>query len=116
MGGTISSVTVTLKNLTHTWGNDIDVLVVGPGGQKSIGDVGCRGTGGISNATLTFSDGAAAALPQIAFIGYSGTYKPTDYAPVDDISCTGPGGTVWHSIFGLQWDECQWDVVVICVR
>src|SRR5439155_713191 len=33
MGGTISSMTLTLRNLSHTWGNDIDALLVGPGGQ-----------------------------------------------------------------------------------
>ena len=35
MGGTISNVTVTLNSLGHGWGDDVDVLLVGPGGQKS---------------------------------------------------------------------------------
>src|SRR5439155_193483 len=33
MGGTISNATVTLRNLSHTWTRDIDVLLVGPTGQ-----------------------------------------------------------------------------------
>src|SRR5206468_5113967 len=33
IGGTISNVTVTLRNLSHTYTRDIDVLLVGPTGQ-----------------------------------------------------------------------------------
>ena len=36
MGGTISKVTVRLNNIAHTFPDDIDVLLVGPGGQTSI--------------------------------------------------------------------------------
>ena len=69
-----------LKNLSHTWGNDIDVLLVGPGGQ-AIRLMENAGTGSTANnANLTFSNNATAVLPQTGALA-SGTYKPTAYAP-----------------------------------
>src|SRR4051812_45238590 len=34
LSGVVSSVVVTLTNLTHTYPDDIDALLVGPGGQN----------------------------------------------------------------------------------
>jgi uncharacterized repeat protein (TIGR01451 family) len=75
--GTTSRVTVTLNGLSHTWIQDVDVIVVGPGGQKAwvLSDVGGF-SGGVSNVTLTLDDNAASSLPAGAF--GSGTYKPTN--------------------------------------
>ncbi len=90
MGGTIINVTVNLKGLTHTWGNDIDVLLVGPGGQK-VTVMSDAGTGGVSNANLIFADAAVGILPQTGSL-VSGTYKPTDYAPADTYPTPAPAG------------------------
>jgi subtilisin-like proprotein convertase family protein len=74
--GTVKSVTVQLTGMTHTWTDDVDVMLVGPTGVKTMimSDVG---PGPASNVTLTFSDSAAAVLPQKLLV--SGTYRPTDY-------------------------------------
>jgi subtilisin-like proprotein convertase family protein len=90
MGGTISNVTVTLANLSHSYADDIDVLLVGPAGQK-VTLMSDAGTGQTSNATLTFSDGAAGTLPQTGAL-LSGTYKPTDYPPADTYPAPAPAG------------------------
>src|SRR5256884_2139152 len=76
MGGTISQVTVTLRNLSHTFTRDIDVLLVGPTGQAVI-LMSDAGSGGANNVTLTLSDAAAAALPQSGLV--SGTFRPANY-------------------------------------
>ncbi|HXJ76522.1 MAG TPA: Ig-like domain-containing protein, partial [Candidatus Dormibacteraeota bacterium] len=62
MGGVISNVTATLRGLSHTYPADVDVLLVGPGGQNAMlmSDVG--GAGDLVNLTLTFSDAAASGL------------------------------------------------------
>jgi hypothetical protein len=78
LGGTISQVTVRLNGFSQTWPADVDVLLVGPTGQKAIvmSDVG--GGNVVSGVTLTLSDGAAAVLPQSTTL-VSGTFRPTDY-------------------------------------
>src|SRR5262249_37659789 len=61
--GVISKVRVSLKNLTHSYPDDIDILLVGPTGQSLIlmSDVG--GTGpGVTNISLTFDDDVVATL------------------------------------------------------
>lgn len=77
----VTKVRVTLNGLTHSAVSDLNVLLVGPRGQKAIllSDVSGRASG----ATLAFEDGAPR-LPQgnaAATIG-SGTYGPTDYTPL----------------------------------
>ena len=79
-----------LKNLSHTWGNDVDVLLVGPGGQK-MRLMENAGTGSTTNATLTFSDTAAVTLPQTGALP-SGTYKPTAYTPATTYPAPAPVG------------------------
>ena len=75
--GTVTKVTVRLNNLTHTFPADIDILLVGPGGQNAIimSDVG-GGAPGASNVTFTLDDAAGAPIPATNFP--SGTFKPTN--------------------------------------
>jgi hypothetical protein len=83
MGGTISNLTVTLSNLTHVNASDVDVLLVGPTGQKLV-LMSDAGSGNADNVTLTLSDAAAAALPASGLV--SGTFRPTN------LSDPSPGG------------------------
>ena len=73
--GIITNITVTLTGLTHTWGSDLDILLVGPGGQAVVLMSDCA-SWPLNNATLTFSDAAASLVP--ADHAVSGTYRPTD--------------------------------------
>ena len=52
---------MTLKNLSHTWVSDVDVLLVGPSGQKVLvfSDVGDAFNATTSPVTVTLSDAAA---------------------------------------------------------
>jgi subtilisin-like proprotein convertase family protein len=79
----VTKVTVTLTGFDHTFPSDVDVLLVGPGGQKFIlvSDV-IGGTDAVG-INWTFDDTAA------AFIGStgtpaSGTFKPTNYTTCQD--------------------------------
>ncbi len=81
LGGTITNVTVTLRNFTHSWASDVDALLVGPGGQAMVvmSDAADGPINNANNVTLTFSDGAAAFLPASGILA-TGTYRPTDIA------------------------------------
>ena len=59
----MTKVTVRLNNLTHTFPADIDILLVGPGGQNAIimSDVG--GGDDVTGITLTLDDAAANPMP-----------------------------------------------------
>ncbi len=58
MRGTISKVTVTLTNISHTFSDDIDVLLVGPGGQKFILMSDAGGVNDLAGANFTFDSAA----------------------------------------------------------
>jgi subtilisin-like proprotein convertase family protein len=91
MSGTISKVVVAVNGLSHTWARDIDMVLVGPGGQKVMLMSDAGGTTVISNANVTFDATAALAVPQDTAITTS-TYLPTDYSigPADFFPLPGP--------------------------
>ncbi len=88
--GTVSKVTVSLRQFTHTFPEDVDVLLVGPAGQKVMlmSDAGAGNS--VSGVTLTF-DGTGGALPFASAIS-GGTYRPTDYPPGDILPAPAPAG------------------------
>jgi uncharacterized repeat protein (TIGR01451 family) len=76
--GVVSRVTVTLSNLTHGFGDDIDALLVGPSGERVVLLSDAGGGHAISGVTLVLADEAAAALPDALPLS-SGTFRPSDY-------------------------------------
>jgi subtilisin-like proprotein convertase family protein len=83
LAGTIADVNVTINGLSHTFPDDIDILLVGPGGQKIILLSDAGGPHDIVNLTLTFDD-EALTFPSNGNTLVSGLFKPVNY--------TGNGG------------------------
>ena len=85
--GKITKVTAQLKGVTQAssndWATDLDIQMVGPGGQNVmlISDAG--GQNRFNNVTLTFDDTAAAAASRTNSIS-TGSYKPTNYTGDSD--------------------------------
>lgn len=75
----ISGLRVTLYDFDHLDANDIDVLLVGPQGQKYLlmGDAG-GSNGLLEGATITFQDDAEFFLPFSGQI-FTGKYRPTTW-------------------------------------
>jgi uncharacterized repeat protein (TIGR01451 family) len=76
--GTVGKATVTLSNISHTFPEDIDALVAGPGGQDTI-LMGSAGAPPLSHADVTFDDTAASVVPDISGQIASGSYRPANY-------------------------------------
>jgi hypothetical protein len=89
----VGNVRVTLYDVSAGFAGDVDVLLVGPQGQSLILMSDAGGSDGLSlPATLTFTDNAAAGIPNSGLIA-SGKYKPTNLAPDPDIfPAAGPYG------------------------
>jgi subtilisin-like proprotein convertase family protein len=86
----INKVTVTVRNLTHSFVSDLDVLLVGPGGQRAMLMSDAGGTGAVSNVTLTFDD-VAPGIPDTSPL-VSGVFGPRDYGglPPDEFLSPAP--------------------------
>lgn len=78
--GLVSKATVTLASLSHSFPDDLDILLVGPGGQKAIVMSDDGGANSLSGATFTLDDTAPDALPDEGAVALS-VYKPADYDP-----------------------------------
>ncbi|MDQ0112564.1 hypothetical protein [Paenibacillus harenae] len=90
MTGTIAKVTVTLFNMNHAFQDDLDILLVHPDGVTNtllMSDAG--GSSPLVDVTLTFDDDATSFLPDAGQI-VSGTFKPTNYGPLENLPAPAP--------------------------
>ena len=102
MPNSVTGVTVTLSNLTHSFANDIQALLVGPGGQSCVLMANC---GPVANGvTLTFDDAATNSL-QTNQVLVSGSFKPSKNGfttfPTNN-SPVGPYGTTMSVFNGTN--------------
>ena len=89
--GNVQKATATLSNLSHTCPEDIQALLVGPSGAKSVlmANVGgCPGTD-ISPINLTFDQSAANAI-EVSTVPASGTYRPSEDNTTSSLSPPAP--------------------------
>ena len=92
---TPGSVKVTLNGFSHTFPDDVGVVLVGPtGAALNIMDGATSSGGGnvASNVTLTLSDTGATRVPNDAALVNGTTYQPGDYYG-DNYPAPGPGTT-----------------------
>ncbi|HUR77271.1 MAG TPA: Ig-like domain repeat protein [Acidimicrobiales bacterium] len=80
----LTKVTAQLKNVTHQFPEDMDIMLVGPAGQNVVvGSDAGNGGASTSNVTVTLDDAAASDLPQTSWGGANSfvSYRPKDYDP-----------------------------------
>lgn len=104
VSGSVSNVVVTFHNLSHSWLEDVDALVVAPGGQSALVMSDVAQTS-VSNVTLALNQEALDPLPE--FTGpASGSYRPADYAgiapPSDWFNPPAPTGPYVASLAGFR--------------
>lgn len=100
VNGLVGKVTVTVSNLSHSYPDDIDMLLVSPEGQKTIlmSDAGGQpgNPAGVSGITVTFDD-AGAQIPDEGPL-LTGSYHPTDYESGDAFNSPAPAGAYVASL------------------
>ncbi|HLA85580.1 MAG TPA: clostripain-related cysteine peptidase, partial [Thermoguttaceae bacterium] len=91
LGGVVVDVNVTLDGFSHTYPDDVDILLVSPTGQGVLlmSDVGNGND--VSGAVLTLDDEAAESLPDSGPLA-SGTYRPTNFETDDTFATPAPSG------------------------
>ena len=73
--GVISNLKITLNGYSHTFSNDVDILLVSPNG-RSLTLMSDVSSSAVNNINLTFDDAAASTININPII--SGTYRPSD--------------------------------------
>jgi subtilisin-like proprotein convertase family protein len=102
--GTVNRVIVQLFGVNHTFPDDVDVLLVSPGGQRIILMSDAGGTNDLVNVNLTFDDTASGQLSDGGVIP-SGTYRPTNIGSGDTFPAPAPAapyGTLLSDFNGLS--------------
>ena len=93
---------VTLTNLSHTYPDDLDLLLVGPQGQTALLMSDAGGETDLNNVTLTFDDGVAGFLPDNSPI-ISGTYRPSNYeSNPESFPAPAPSGLYATNLAGFR--------------
>ena len=126
--GRVTSVSVALVGLSHTYPGDLDFLLVGPNGTnlEFWSDAGAGFA--IFDRTFVIADSAGSSLPQFSAIPSSIMFRPTDYTdatgvetaaywtalPAIAINHPGPtGGATFAGAFAGAWvDRSTWQLWV----
>ena len=89
--GTITDVNVSLFGFSHSFTNDVDILLVSPTGQKVVllSDVG--GSHEVSGVNLKIDSSASNSMPKTQILT-SGTYRPTNFEGNDLFPAPAPEG------------------------
>lgn len=89
--GTVADVDMKLNGYSHTFPDDVDVLLVGPTGRDAIimSDAG-DDDAAPANVSFTIDDEASSPLPDNDPFTNGGRYKPTNYGAGDDFPAPAP--------------------------
>lgn len=115
LNGSIVTVVVRLNGLSHTFPDDLDIVLVGPSGQAVMLMSDAGGATPITNVNLVFSASATASLPDANPIT-SGTYRPTNFGGTDPMPSDanlppGPYGTTL-SVYNLTNPNGIWRLYI----
>ena len=108
--GAVSDVDLTLHGFTSTYPDDMDVLLVGPGGQQALVMSDAGGGTDVNDLTVTFDDEAVSAVQDAGGLG-NGSFRPVNYDPASDQLGAGAppvNGNTALSVFDGLSPNGQW--------
>jgi subtilisin-like proprotein convertase family protein len=120
LDSSISDVNVTVSGLSHSFVDDVGMLLVSPAGQSTLLMTDSGGNRSVSNIDLTFDDAASGPLPDESLLT-SGTYLPSRgantwgcFAP-ESFSAPAPAGPYGASlsVFNGTNPNGTWKLYVI---
>jgi subtilisin-like proprotein convertase family protein len=114
VAGQVAKVAVTLHSLTHSYPEDLDVLLVSPAGQAVLLMSDAGGSNAVNDVTLTLDDSAPGALPQSTRL-MNGSYRPSNYSGyADDFFPPAPFGPYANVLgaFGGSDPNGTWSLYV----
>jgi len=82
--GVVTKVTASLVGVSHTFPDNIDVMLVSPSGENTLLMSDSGGSHAITNVGLQFDDAVPLALPDETLIS-GGTFEPTNYDTDTDV-------------------------------
>lgn len=111
--GKIKDIEVVLRDFSHAKPDDVDILLVAPGGRNTLIMSDAGGNDRADNLTLTFDDQALSALP-LATQLVSGTFRPTNDNMIENLPAPAPvtGSVVALSVFNGINPNGQWQLFV----
>jgi large repetitive protein len=112
--GLITKLTLNLNGVSHTWPEDVDMLLVGPRGQSVLVVSDTGGEFDWVNLNLGFSDDATASLPEKTQV-VAGLYKPTNFGPYDSLPApapSGPYGSLLNTFVGTD-PNGTWSLFIV---
>lgn len=118
--GTMTGMAVTLHNFSHSFPADVDLLLVGPGGQKFIplSDVG--GGFNVVNRTFTLDSAAISSMPPVISTGTfrpintgAGDLFPSPAPPAPYQSPLSAGTATFTSVFGASNPNGLWSLYAV---
>ncbi|WP_168653190.1 S-layer family protein [Dolichospermum sp. UHCC 0299] len=115
LNGTITSLKVTLSNISHTYPDDLDILLIGPTGANILLMSDAGWSWDLNNVTLTFDPNASDFLPDQGQIS-SGSYRATDYETDDRFNNSpAPSGDygIDFSVFNNTIPNGTWNLYVV---
>src|SRR4051794_336838 len=113
--GIVAKVSVQINSLSHALPDDIDILLVAPGGQKAVIFSDAGGSTPVSNLTITLDDDAPSALPDNGPL-VSGIFQPANFVGPADSFPSAPlplGTNVALSTFRGANPNGTWSLYVV---
>ena len=101
LSGLTTKVTVTVAGLSHTWPDDLGLLLVNPTGQSVLLMSAAGGGKDAANLTLTFDDASSNVLPDSGTL-VSGTYRPGHYGTSKAFPAPAPAAAYASSLAGFN--------------
>ncbi len=104
-GRFIRKLRVRIEGLSHTWPDDMDILLVGPQNRQVVLMSDAGGSTDMVQQWVTFDDDATLELPDETML-VSDTYKPHNYGTGDPFPWA-PSGIEYPELYGFQGTDAH---------